>query len=141
MPNAVQLRVIAAYAEGDTYFKAGDTLHTDEENAARIMRGAPDCWEVLEGTVRVGGPSLLVNYDDPSSPPVAVESGTAGGPGTPAAPDGEGGPMDLDDMTVVQLQAYASEKGIDLGGATRKLDIVAAIERAEGDPDAVAEDD
>ena len=37
----------------------------------------------------------------------------------------------LDGMTVAQLKAYAANNGIDLGGATLKADIRAAIEAAE----------
>ncbi len=36
----------------------------------------------------------------------------------------------LDGMTVAQLKEYAANNGIDLGGATRKADILAAIEAA-----------
>jgi hypothetical protein len=43
--------------------------------------------------------------------------------------DGEG----FDAMTVPELKAYAESKGIDLGDATRKADIVAAIELASED--------
>lgn len=38
----------------------------------------------------------------------------------------------LDDMTVAELKAHAEAAGIDLGGATTKADIRAAIENAEG---------
>lgn len=37
----------------------------------------------------------------------------------------------LDGMTVAQLKEYAANQGIDLGGATKKADIRAAIEAAE----------
>ncbi|MEG1593291.1 MAG: Rho termination factor N-terminal domain-containing protein [Pseudoflavonifractor sp.] len=37
----------------------------------------------------------------------------------------------LDNMTVPRLQEYAANNGIDLGGATKKADIVAAIKAAE----------
>lgn len=36
----------------------------------------------------------------------------------------------IDKMTVEELKAYAAEKGIDLGDATKKADIRAAIELA-----------
>lgn len=36
-----------------------------------------------------------------------------------------------DGMNIAQLTAYATENGIDLGGATKKADIIAAIEAAE----------
>ena len=37
----------------------------------------------------------------------------------------------LDGMTVPELRAYATDHGIDLGDATRKADIAAAIRDAE----------
>lgn len=37
----------------------------------------------------------------------------------------------LDTMSVAQLKEYAKENGIDLNGATRKEDILTAIEEAE----------
>lgn len=43
---------------------------------------------------------------------------------------GEGG---ISDMTVKELKAYAAEKGIELGEAKTKADIVAAIEAAEAE--------
>lgn len=39
----------------------------------------------------------------------------------------------LDDMTVDQLKKHAADNGIDLEGATRKADIIAAIELHESD--------
>lgn len=39
----------------------------------------------------------------------------------------------LEKMTVAQLQTYAKERSIDLGVATRKDDILAAIKVAESD--------
>lgn len=36
-------------------------------------------------------------------------------------------------MKVVELKAYADEHGIDLGEATKKADIIAAITAAEGE--------
>jgi hypothetical protein len=38
----------------------------------------------------------------------------------------------LDDMSVPDLKTYAKANGIDLDGATRKDDIIAAIEAAQG---------
>ena len=37
----------------------------------------------------------------------------------------------LEEMTVANLKAYAAAKGIDLGTATKKADIIAAINAAE----------
>lgn len=47
----------------------------------------------------------------------------------PEADEGEG--VNLKTMTVPDLRAYAETNGIDLGEATRKADILAAIEEAE----------
>ena len=40
-------------------------------------------------------------------------------------------PKAIDEMTVAELKIYAAEKGIALGGATKKADILAAIKGAE----------
>ena len=40
-------------------------------------------------------------------------------------------PPALEEMTVAKLKDYAAEKGIDLGKATKKADIIAAINAAE----------
>ena len=51
----------------------------------------------------------------------------------------EGGSADpaksktVEEMTVPELQAYAAEKEIDLGDATKKADILAAIKAAEAE--------
>lgn len=39
---------------------------------------------------------------------------------------------DVDEMTVAELRAYAKDHDINLGGATKKDDILAAIYDAEG---------
>lgn len=46
--------------------------------------------------------------------------------------------MDLNTMTVDQLHGYAEENEIDLGDATKKADIIAAIQLVLGDQKAVA---
>ena len=52
------------------------------------------------------------------------------------------GATDLDKMTVPQLKAYATEKGIDLEGASRKDDIIAKIAAAAtADDNTDGEDD
>ena len=38
--------------------------------------------------------------------------------------------VDLSDMTVKELKAYADEKGIDIGDATKKIDIITLIQTA-----------
>lgn len=42
----------------------------------------------------------------------------------------EDGPAGLADMTVPALKALAEERGVDLGDATKKADIIAALELA-----------
>lgn len=44
----------------------------------------------------------------------------------------KGGAVDLDAMTVDELKAHAANRGIDLGDATKKADIRAAIDLASG---------
>ena len=46
---------------------------------------------------------------------------------TEEAPAATDETIDIDGMTVDKLKAYAAEKGIDLGGATLKADILTAI--------------
>ena len=46
--------------------------------------------------------------------------------------------VDLNTMTVDQLHGYAEENEIDLGDATKKADIIAAIQLVLGDQRAVA---
>ena len=40
---------------------------------------------------------------------------------------------DIEKMKVTELQAYAKEKGIDLGDATKKNEILAKIKEAEAE--------
>ena len=51
--------------------------------------------------------------------------------------DAEGGDdngvTDISKMTVPQLEQYAKDNNIDLGGATRKADIIKAIEAAQSE--------
>ncbi len=59
------------------------------------------------------------------------------GVGTSEAKDPAGNPDPADnlaDLTVAQLRKYAKDKGIDLGDAEKKADILAAVERAVSPP-------
>jgi hypothetical protein len=80
--------------------------------------GRPD-HEVVSRTIAVGE---TITGDLAK---VAVENGWATEEAAPAAPT-----IDLDAMTVEELKAYAVDKGIDLGDATKKADIRAAIDLA-----------
>lgn len=88
----------------------------DEEAASRIAAGycAPADEEPKRGLLdrlrRRGGDGQDPKEEDPS-----------GGEKT----------VPVDKMTIPQLEAYAAEHEIDLGGATLKRDILAAIEAAQ----------
>lgn len=126
MAAPVQLRCIAAYREGDVRFAVGDVVHTNEADAARIMRGAPSAWEVAVGSVRVGGPGEYIDYESAPADPA---------PGAPAAADAE-----LARLTTAQLIVLAGERGVDVKGLSRKADLVAALvaAAAAGEEPAVA---
>lgn len=49
----------------------------------------------------------------------------------PVEPEGHSPADSLNDLSVPKLREYAKDKGIALGDATRKPDILAAIEKAE----------
>lgn len=56
-------------------------------------------------------------------------------PATPE-PDPLGDPTrDLEDLTVAELKEVAAERGVDLGDATKKADIIDVIESAATDGD------
>lgn len=42
--------------------------------------------------------------------------------------EGESEKIDLSEMSVKELKAYANDKGIDIGDATKKIDIITAIQ-------------
>lgn len=72
------------------------------------------------------------------------QDGKKGGSVSKAARAGKG----VDGMTLPQLKAYAEENGIDLGGATKKADVLAAVKAAsaadegsEPEADDTSEDD
>ena len=84
-------------------------------------------------------PVAFAERSDQSDAPTAGTGGEdAGAPGAQDAEDnlsgnGSGvGAVDLDAMTVAELKTYAADNGIDLGDATRKDDIRAAIDLAKG---------
>ncbi len=57
-----QLKCLASYSEATESFVADRVYHFEEAVAARLMRGAPSSWEVVEGEVEIGGPDERVNY-------------------------------------------------------------------------------
>ena len=58
----------------------------------------------------------------------------SGEPETPVdEPQGEEESVDLDALNLDELRTYAAENGIDIGDATRKADIRAAIQAARGE--------
>ena len=89
--------------------------------------GAHDAYQAGEVMVWTDGKTYLCKQDstvhDPATLPAAWEVLT-----TEAAPAAV---SILDGMTVAQLREYADTNGIDLGGATKKADVRAAIEAVE----------
>lgn len=98
--------VIAHTPAGDRYAYAGQPLSddVDETELTRLAEAGL--------IVRVADPTP---GDEPSWAPEPAE------------------PVDLDAMTVAELIEYAAVADIDLGGATRKADIIAAIRHVEGE--------
>ncbi|MFD9064189.1 Rho termination factor N-terminal domain-containing protein [Kitasatospora purpeofusca] len=84
----------------------------------------PRALELLEG-----GYAVLAGGTLTQAPPPA--SGDGPPQDDPGAAGTEERPPALGRMTVEQLRAYAAENDIDLDAATRKGDILAAIEAAE----------
>lgn len=139
---APTVRCIESYREGEAVFLAGKSYDFREEEAARLMRGAPSAWEVVEGTVRVGGPDEYVDYRDPSAVPRKQTRKAPHGPAghgavtaSRSAPqdtfgeDDEVGDVDLDAMGVPELRRFAAAQAIGLTGLRAKVDIRNAIER------------
>lgn len=89
--------------------------------------GAQDAYQAGEAMVWTDGKTYLCKQDntvhDPAALPAAWEAlASEAAPATMSI---------LDGMTVAQLREYADTNGIDLGGATKKADIRAAIEAME----------
>lgn len=93
-----------------------------QAKVTKEFAGRPDS-EALSRTIKVGeiitGDLATVAVREKWAEPVGAE------------PPAEDGPS-LDDMTVDQLKAFAEEHKIDLGDATKKADIRAAIDLAQG---------
>lgn len=88
-------------------------------------KAAPDVFVEDEKTALAAvstGYFKIVEGDTPTPPP-QVPTGTI---------------TKLDTMSVAQLKDYAKNNGIDLNGATRKEEILAAIEKVEADEDPAA---
>ena len=135
-----ELKCLAVCGPLDDQFEAGRVYPFDEEVAARHMRSSPGSWEVVEGTVRVGGPDEYIDYSESAvaveeptpEPPVAESSPVAGGSQDPEEDEDDDVNL-LDAMTLSQLRVHAQGLGIDLGSLRSKSDIVAAIERGDDD--------
>jgi len=73
-----------------------------------------------------GDATILVEVDSKGHERAVANGYEPKAPGKPAKSDGG-----IGDMSVAELKAYAASKSIDLGDATKKADILAAIEAAE----------
>lgn len=92
-----------------------------------VPTGAHDAYQAGEVMVWTDGKTYLCRQDntvhDPSELPEAWE--VLASESTPTTMS------ILDGMTLAQLREYADTNGIDLGGATKKADVRAAIEAVE----------
>ena len=80
----------------------------------------------------------IVNGDKASETPAATaDNAPSAEPAistmTPAEPGAASDDEELEAMSVAELKAYAETTGVDLGKATKKADIIAAIRRAEAE--------
>lgn len=97
----------------------------------KVKRG---CFWDFKGKKAVKTPVVLLsfningkNVDVPADEPLPSEVRAA-----KAAEQGETGAVDLQSLTLPKLKAYAKGKGIDLGDASSKADVLDAIQAAEG---------
>jgi hypothetical protein len=81
----------------------------------KVQRDGPRGWHLIDKAKYDANPGAYVLVGEDGKPIEAAKP----------APDG------LEAKTVKELQALAAEKGIDLGEATKKADIIAAIEAAK----------
>lgn len=97
----------------------------DQGPLVRVFRGDGTGFKVTrkEADAFVAGNPGAVIEGDPRVVAEGVIEEEAPGNSTP----------DLSGMTVAELKAHAHERGIDLGGASHKADIVAAIEAANAE--------
>ena len=119
----------------------GETVTFDGNGNARVSD------EVAEALLKLSGYSTLDNPEvpepvpepkpEPKPEPEVVEPKAEPEPETVAAEPAEeesadeGLEAELEGMNVPQLRKYAKEHGIELGGATKKVDILAAIKDAQ----------
>ncbi|MFE2106642.1 Rho termination factor N-terminal domain-containing protein [Kitasatospora sp. NPDC059463] len=131
--DRITMLTLAASPEGT--LEPGRTYRVPEDVAVpRALELVEGGYAVLAGgtlttaapLIDDGPPPLVVPPLDAAGTP--VPSGAAGGDTGSAA---EQAPPALKGMTVEQLRAYATENDIDLAGATKKAEILAAIEAAE----------
>lgn len=94
-------------------------------NPKAFEGGAPAAYTVESPYIPVPDPETVTqpvetaSVTEPAGEPTAPEEGAA-------YPDGE----PSESWTVAQLKAYAEDNAVDLGGASVKADILAAIESA-----------
>jgi hypothetical protein len=91
--------------EGDRFYKTGETRTMSEADAKHLV--------VL---------GVLSPIEGGKSEPA---------PKNKAEGAADNNKSDYEDMTVAELKEYAEKNGIDLGDATKKADIIAAIELSD----------
>lgn len=103
-------------AGGTVWYGPGDDVPA--EHAALIRN--PAAW--VDG--QVPEPPAPEEPEEPENDPAGNGQGDGDG-------DDAGKGVDLDSLTVPALTKYAEEREIDLGGASKKDDILAAIRAAQ----------
>jgi len=99
----------------------------DQRREVYLYRGAPVPAEAMDESVQHLLQMGLIVED---TPPVAPGGKPEQTSQAPEVQDGDEAKPDLSSMNLDQLRAYAADHGIDLAGATRKDDIIAAITAA-----------
>lgn len=125
------LRVISRYRNGAVDWQPGRIEVVSDSEAAAYLRDSPGSFQVvdpagLEAAEAAREAALVEAYGEPPTAESPEEVPEADGSDVDEEPSvGEGD--DLDDMTVDELRAIASDEDIDLTGRRAKADIVEAI--------------
>ena len=126
---------VLIYSETDTAKAKRDELRKDGHHAS--LRN-PQFFNPAQFDKNCDGivaddPAILLAYGEAG---IKTETLATRKPDAePEETDGESeieGDSDLHGMTVAQLKELAEDRGIDLTGATKKADIIAAIEAVDG---------
>lgn len=103
---------------------------TDVEKQAET-EGQDTVTEAENNQTEQEGPAAEVQEENPEQAEQAETPENQEDPAAEGEKEENTEPPALEEMTVAELKAYAAENSIDLGTATKKADIIAAINAAE----------